>query len=481
MNRFLRKILIRIGSDVMRVLLVPFQSDLQMKRCSVYHWTKVFVRELTAKPGTHVYWPIPRGQRPPDEFLNEQVTLIPIDRMQSSPYYEMVHLDEGLIEKFHSLHGDYVVDVIVSYKPMVTQLLKRRLSPFLKGMCPPVVIAHPFLLAGSRFGFVDEDFWRMQASGMVGLNVFSNQAHEVRGLDAIRPFLSPSEMRKVETLGYYFSAFDPVRMDKYFVEKPREPITICYAQAMSATFQYADVLEEMDLLYKAGRDVRLLITTSSEDGYKFPKHYEYVEHHGTLPQNEFLKKLHEAHVFIALIRDMEMCSSMLEQMYAGQIGVLPDVAWARSMTPPGYPFLYRGKTEMRTMLRHVVENYWDYEDLVQEVREFIREKFDAQKLCSEFATKLDGLSQDWIESSRGVGKGLMEMLAGLETLGVERITWDELVQFVKKNSVLKLNLNNIKTKGDTVSRWAIHWTMQKLGWVDTCEDPMPVYVRGGVK
>ena len=331
---------------------------------------------------------------------------------------------------------------------------------------------------GSRFGFLDDDFWRMQASGMVGLNVFSNQAHEMRAHAAIRPYLSPSEMRKVETFGYYFSAFDPDRMDRYHIEKPKGPITICYAQAMSSTFQYKEVLEEMDLLYKAGRDIKLLITTSSESGEAFPTHYEYVEQHGTLPQNEFLKKLHEAHVFVVLLKDMEMSSSMLEQMYAGQIGILPNAAWARSMTPPNYPFLYKDKAEMRTMLRHVVENYWDYEGLVEEVREFIREKFNGKNLCSAFAQKLEELDKEKIETTRGVGAELMDMYRRLAELGVKRMTWDELVRYTKNNSVLELDLNNVKTKADSVTRLTVHWTMKKLGWIDTCEEALPVYVQG---
>ena len=463
----------------MRVLLFPFQSDSKMKRCSTYHWTKVFVRELTKDAGTHVYWPVPTGQRPPDEFLGDQVTLIPIDPMQSSPYYEMMHLDERIIDQFHSMRGEYVVDAIVSFKPLLTPFLRRRLCPYMHDLAPPVVLIHSFLIPGKRLGVLHEDFRRMQAGGSVGLNVFANEAHEALAHDAVRPYLSPSEMRRVETLGYYFSAFDPRRVDACAVEKPHAPITLCYAQAMNSTFQYEEVLEEMDLLYRAGRDVRLLITTSSETSTAFPKHYEYVEQHGNLPQDEFLRNLHRGHVFVALIKDMEMCSSMLEQMYAGQIGILPNVAWARAMTPEGYPFLYDSKESMRVMLRQVVEHYWEYTDLIEQVREFIRDKYDAARLSGQFREDLLRLSRDKVMSFRGKG-ALGDVLDMLDATGVTRITWNQLVQFLKKHTRVGLDLNNIRTsRGDPISRWSVHWTMQKRGWKDTCTEEMPIYTRAG--
>lgn len=461
----------------MRVLLLPFQSDSKMTRCSVYHWIKIFVRELTRDGDVHVYWPVPEGQRPPDEFLNEYVTLIPMDKMRSSPYYEMTYVDEELLDLFNSMKGTYVVDVIVNFKPMLTPYIKRRLTSFLKFMAPPVINVHPFLIAGSRFAFLHDDFRRMQAAGMVGKNVYSNEAHEYRGIEAIRPFLSGTEFKKVETLGYYFSAFDPKRMDRFRVEKPKKPITLCYAQAMNETFKHEEVLEELDLLYKAGRDVKLLITTSSDQGKVFPEHYEYVEQHGTLPQHEFMKKLHEGHVFVALIKDMEMCSSMLEQMYAGQIGILPDKPWARSMTPDGYPFLYKSTAEMRAMLRKVVENYWDYEDLVEEVREFIVERYDGQKLCTEFRDKLKEERDRFFEEEVRMTKGIVELIESLNRTKIDKMTWGQVVRFFKKYSRMGLNLKNVKTKGHTVSRWSVHWIFQRMGWVDTCKEEMPVYRR----
>lgn len=74
----------------------------------------------------------------------------------------------------------------------------------------------------------------------------------------------------------------------------------------------------------------------------------------TAERSSYYEALARTTAFLATAEDEAYGMSYVEAMGSGVIGVFPNLAWARSLVPEGYPYLYSNPEEAEDMLYRVV-------------------------------------------------------------------------------------------------------------------------------
>jgi hypothetical protein len=180
-----------------------------------------------------------------------------------------------------------------------------------------------------------------------------------------------------------------------------------------------------------------------------------------------------AHVSLWLIKEQGLSISLREQIYLGQVLVVPDSPIYHEILPE-YPYMFRSTQEMRTMLRYVVDNYWS--DEVQGVREKYRAHIAKTYSTTARIDMLYDFLSERIEENAHVDNSIVELVrAAFDTVGwPETVTYDELKSIVRKGTI---TARPIETTYTGFGRNHFRWAMPELGYVDTYQTEKPFWIR----
>ena len=478
----------------MRILYVPFHSNVNLGGCSIFNNLKVLLRTLVERhEDIYVYYPLPPS--PPfdlsaAEYLNHpRIETFPVSAYPEQGD-EAVSAPSELFERFNIISGRDFVDVVICDKPRISLWLRMILNNNLQGYeyATPVVnyVQYP-LIRGGRVKCLPEFEYAQVLGWYSGHNIWCSHHDYELGMRCARKYAKGSMLRRIQEQSHIGvgTVIDHERIDRYAKPKPRGEIRINYASRLGAHYRFKEIFKEIETLYCTGRDVRLVITSPSpalgRGGARELKDLKTkglpLEIHAPCPQESFYEIGSRCHVSLYLIRETGPSLALREQVYMGQAVIVPRERAYEELLPD-WPYMYDTDDEMRVMLRHVVENYWadDIQEALAVQKKRIREEFDAGHRADELRRVLQQALDDAAQEESWFG-WLIELVAEvLKKAGQpDSFSWAEFSVLLKEHAERRSTPDEYVYLGRT--RWHFVHAIRKAGYVDSCDRPEQIFRR----
>lgn len=467
----------------LRFLYVPmYSSPHNLKTCSTYNYVKVLIRKMVESRDCYAYVAIPEGTADQCAELMDHPRIEVIEMKASkNQYRDLCLYPTELVDYFNELEGEKYIDAVLTDKALLIPFLKSQLYTFTRNGCSqiPVGWIDQFFMRPTEHSYMQEHHIRSQIWGFAEADflVWASDNVKMDALGVARKYVAPSVLKAMREKSFnWFSAADIHRLDGLLThEKRQDKVVLNYAYATNDAYKYKDVFEILNRVYEGGRDVDILVTTSSK-GSIIPQRFKQsnVTIHNALAQDEFFEKVaKEAHVFLYMPDYSELSQSVLEQQYLGLVGIFPHKQWAKDTTYEGYPYLAANKIELEAMLRHVVDNYWtdEVQDVIKRQRQYILEEFDATHLAQNIYDKMSALIEP-------AGK-LWKTKDTLEELFADRdeVDYQTWVTAIKEGTNMGYDMDNMPVARYGLGKNLFRRLMWDIGFEDTCEGPLPHFRR----
>jgi hypothetical protein len=478
---------------LVRILYVPFFSNLSLGGCSIFNNVKVLLRGLVeANEDMFVYYPLPEA--PFDSSVGERylehprIKTIPVKAYRTQED-DLVYVPERLVELFNINDGTYPVDLIICDKHRITVWLDLLINNQVRGVTGNIPIVnwtqYPTLAEGRMSG-INPAFEYAQVMGWYAAHNFWTSRHEYQmGLRAARKYGSGSVVQKIMKQSHFAGtmALDCDRILRHSKPKPTEGPVLCnFGNRYGTHYKFDEIFSEFELLFQAGRDVRLVVTTPSAFGKASSmskkglnhRRMEWEEHPRCL-QEQFYELASQCHVGLYMIKEAGAMLAPREQVFMKIALVIPDAPIFQEILP-GYPWVYRNSKEMRTLLRHLVDHYWSEEvqSELQKQSDKMRELWDVQTKIQHVREELWKIESDNRDHAASIRK-LTEIALDAEGWP-EAFSLDEFAGYVRRNTETK---RPISATFSGFSRTHFIWALKDLGYEDTCLEERPTYVRVG--
>lgn len=467
----------------LRFLYVPmYSSPHNLQTCSTYNYVKVLIKKMVENRNCYAYVAIPEGSTDDVTELTEHPRIEVIEMKSSkNQYRDLCLYPNELVDYFNELEGEKYIDAVFTDKAILIPFLKAQLYTFTKNGCSqiPVGWIDQFFMRPTEHSYMQETHIRSQIWGFAEADflVWASDNVKKEAFGVARKYVSPSVLRDIMLKSHnWFSAADITRLEG-FLEKPKrtDKVVLNYAYATNDAYKYKDVFEILNRVYEGGRDVDILVTTSSK-GSIIPQRFKEsnVTIYNALPQAEFFDKVAtEAHVFLYMPDYSELSQSVLEQQYLGLVGIFPNKSWAKDSNYPGYPYLANNKTELEMYIRHVCDNYWsdEVQGVIEKQRQFILDTYDATHLATNMYDHMSNIIQP-AEKLWKTKDTLEELFKDYDEIDYE--TWTEVI---KQGTSMKYEMDNMPVARYGLGKNLFRRLMWDIGFVDTCEHSLPHFVR----
>lgn len=467
----------------LRFLYVPmYSSPHNLQTCSTYNYVKVLIKKMVENRQCYAYVAIPEGTRDQCAELTDHPRIEVIEMKASkNQYRDLCIYPNELVDYFNELEGEKYIDAVLTDKALLIPFLKSQLYTFTRNGCSqiPVGWIDQFFMRPTEHSYMQEHHIRSQIWGFAEADflVWASDNVKQEAFAVARKYVSPSVLRDIINKSYnWFSAADIQRLNKYLDRpKRKDKIVLNYAYATNDAYKYKEVFEILNRVYEGGRDVEILVTTSSKASI-IPKRFKEsnVTIYNALPQEEFFEKVAtQAHVFLYMPDYSELSQSVLEQQYLGLVGIFPNKQWAKDTTYPGYPYLANNKDELEMYIRHVVDNYWsdEVQEVIRKQREFILERFDATNLALNIYDHMSKIIQP-VNKLWRTKKDLNKLF-----WNYDEIDYDTWVHVIKEGTSMGYDMNNMPVARYGLAKNVFRRLMWDIGFIDTCDRPVPHFKR----
>jgi len=381
----------------MRVLYVPFFSNLANHNgCSIFNTMKHFFRAwVEADESVYIYFPVPNNIKfDGDDTLNhERIELIPVPLLGNDQYDEKVLIPSEIYSLFNTDNGKYYYDVVISDKAQVANALKLMLNrKFRVGaydLVPYITLTQFIVVKSGRFeDMMDEYEFSHILGWLSGFNLFENERNAQKCFNLAKKYLQPAYVKKIIEHSKVQNVFglNTKKLDTYYKGNSYVDggeIRINFAHRAASHYKFEDVLDVVDYLFKSGLPIKFVLTTPSNNLGKYAmvrmKEMRRIglnmEVYKGLPQEQFYKIASGCHLFIEMIDELQSPNAMMEQMYLGQVGILPDFEWVHHFFP-NYPYIARNRNEVMVWIKDFLKNPKQFIDTINVERERLKLEYD---------------------------------------------------------------------------------------------------------
>lgn len=169
-------------------------------------------------------------------------------------------------------------------------------------------------------------------------------------------------------------------------------------------------------------------------------------------------------------------STPYEQMYCGLTVLFKNTGYERTMLPPNYPWVFEDEYAGAAMLRYVCENWEQSQRALDEWRAWVRLNVDRTLAFNRLLDVIERVTAETVQRHKPVRfeeDTLRTMERVFTTMG-EPAKWGDVIAAFKrlKPGIL---MENSQTRG--MMPLTLYRCFTPAGWVDTCDDPQPVFVK----
>jgi hypothetical protein len=348
-----------------------------------------------------------------------------------------------------------------------------------------VVNLHQFVLDKKANAFVHEHTLAETTMGMsiADLNAFTLNSDKVRMKTESRKFLFPSMVKKIEENSLIsMGGVDIERVEKFASDEKYEKFTVNWGFAYTMGYRIDKVFEEIDMLFRSGRDIDVIATSPGSRGHGTIVDWErfnYFTFMEKVPQEEFWKVISKCHAFVFMPDATELSYSVLEQQFLGLVGVFIDKDYLEGLLYPGYPFVAKNHEEIALYLRRIYENYEDLyvQEVIDKQRQWVRDNFDIEdrnnQIFNKMREKYEELRISYSDKAEKVQKMFRDIFGVYDGQTIDHEMW---VKEVKEKSESKMNMLDCGGRFDQTKN-KFRRLMQMAGYRDLCGSEDPVFKK----
>lgn len=478
----------------MRILMIPASTLKNHDKDSMYLQMKDFAEWMVqnAEEPVYFYWLL-EGEQSLKELQRSNEVFWKYGQLISYPsrsddFYDKQYLLPGgkIYEMFNRREGKYPVDAVMMVPAGVATWVKRWLLDLRRRwMDPPVFIPNPQVMNFEHEWFKSMNQYErfMVSVGYSDVNQFVLSEEEKRQVMMnVRKFIAPSKVRKT----YQNTQVMPMGIrtdliDQILEESPGkyDKFTFFYGGRFNKVKNVDRIVEWFDKIY-ARRDVNIVMTTNSDETRQFdPKDYDHFNIHWSQNRDEYLRKACRAHVAVCATNYESFGAAFFEQLYAGTIVLFPDKKWVDSLFGGrDYPFKYKGSREALKMMMYVMDNYEKCKEEIAWTKDFIRDRLSSEMVFEEYYSAIREAVHDEWANRDSIGQGNIELLdQAVDMLGDE-FSFEQVDSLVHKFSDTFDWSTGLRAA--TMSRFeAYRYIKDGLGYIETCERPIPDFRKNG--
>ncbi len=487
----------------LRFLLDPVYIQVaNLHSSSTYNNYKKLVAEMVSR-GHFVYWMLPDV-----EYDHDPIEEHPNVGVIRTSYIQDQFVVDGLVTDdffnlFNRIAGKYHIDCIVTGRTGAASMMKRVLeSPRFhdrgtdytdKHYALPMAVIEEFPQT-VKAQHVGDAYWLNQCQGYMtaDLSVFisdHNRSDVTQGMGGI--YANSYINKWVDRTAIIPSGIEIAELDKIYqadrwkVEQQFRVLSVGRIMGVS----YREHLAWFDYLYKSGIDAKLIVSLSGKLGGPMRKALEKIGVRFTIdnPQFQliennsrpnFLKLLRTVHCGIAPMSHLDCPVGLSEAIYMGVPCIMPEADYQKTFFPD-YPYVIK-PSDKAALLMHLKDIKDDPEGArakIEEWREYIRRTFDAPANIRTLCDRLEQVAREPLSRFKTSG-AILDFLSDLHG---ERYTFADIVEYLRSSGRMGISVGDLGIRATwTYGRGTIHHAMRYMGFVDTCDSPDELFLRGDV-
>lgn len=489
----------------LRIVVDPVYVQIaNLTSSSTYHKYKTLVEELVAR-GHFVYWCVPDSEYDPAPIEDHpNVAIIRTSYIQDQFVVDGLFTDDFL-NLFSRVSGKYHADILLTSRNSLVQTYKRTLDPprfhdtggeFTdKAYGIPVILIEEFPQTPER-QFVSRSYWMAQVLGyfVADRTIFLSQHNQSEVVASAQEFLNSSVMNEMINRFVIIPAgIETKKLDEVYKPERWETESgfnvLCVGRIFGPS--YAIFTEWADYLFKSGdNDYSFTISLSGalsgpmrkklkRIGFDLSNNIGRQFHlYENNPRDNFLQMLQKYHCFICPLSHLDHPTGLLECIYLGLPGIMPESDYQQSFFPD-WPWVIKpnDKVALVAMLKEIQEDPKAAREKVAHWREHIRENYDAPTLISQLCDVIEEEAHGYIDRFR-TSKGVVDLCRNLKG---KVYYWGHVVEHLKKAGMMGVSIGDMTMRTTfTYGRSAVHHAMRVAGFVDDCTGPVEKFVRRDV-
>ena len=415
-------------------------------------------------------------------------------------------IDSKFAEYFNVRGGKYLVDCIYSTRLFEGAHIAQLLTDYRTSHYIPVVLA---TIAPWDYGTFGEDRARPRlqydlataASYALCNPVFYGVRDYEDGLAYVKHCLSSYFVKQFkETSMYANVSLSIPEMDEIIKSTQKyKKFTLYYGTRFATVKQVDKVMKVYEQLYSFGMKADIIFTTQTgRMPVMMKKYVQETLKKGSIKylitdygKFRYMREAARGHVFMAASLDENASGFIIEQVYLGLVGVLPNREWVFESFPRDYPFLWNNLSEAYAMIKWIYENYDEAKAKMEPYRKMIKETHTSDNMLEGQVDHIRKVAFNGMEINRKYTegkKGLEHKSKLWKTVQDFVITeYDEdairLQTFLK---VIDKRFTGFQTERlDVVagpikgipSKLMFKHMLEKMGYEDNCQEAEPVFER----
>jgi hypothetical protein len=378
------------------------------------------------------------------------------------------------------------LDAVLTNNPVRAMVLAQWLNTLHKGQVEiPVVVMNvsvkfPGFDELGAFGPRDLAMWAFGYA--MNPNVMPSKFALERSRDAVFAYCGPALVAKydetavVEYLGPPTSVIDEVRQPKF------ERFSLYYGGRFTATKGGEDVVNAYVRFLIGGRkdaDAYVTHVGMAQRLQEALAKYDargLVNVQGNLGWRQAAALMSRCHASVFWQSMRMFPSTPFEQMYAGLAVMIRRDEWTDEFVPKEYPFQFESADELDALLRWVAENRDEAMAKIAWVPEWVKATYDRQagigRVLNRLEARTDELAASTVDGYHRLKDTRKVIAEAIETVG----TPAPLGQVATVLTRMRPGMLRTHTtaKGLFMNELRRLWPPE---YVDTCEDPEPMFVR----
>ena len=485
----------------LRILIDPVYIQIaNLNSSSTYNKYKKLVAELVRR-GHFVYWMLPDSKYDPDPI--EEHPNVGVIR---TSYIQDQFVVDGLVTDaffnlFNRIAGKYHIDAIVTGRTGAASMMKRVLeSPRFhdrgtdftdKHYALPMLVIEEFPQT-PKSQHVGDAYWLNQCQGYLTADssVFISDHNRSDVTQAMGGIYTNSYINRfVDKSIVIPSGIEIAELDKLYsatrwkAESQFRVLSVGRIMGVS----YREHLAWFDYLYRSGIDAKLIVTLSGKLGGPMRKALEKVgvKFDPDNPQfqliennsrTNYLKLLRTVHAGIAPMSHLDCPVGLSEAIYMGVPCIMPEADYQRTFFPD-YPYVIKpsDKAALLMYLREIKEDPQAARDKIETWRDYIRRTFDAPSNIRTLSDRIEQAARAPLPRFKTSG-AILDFLSSLEG---ERYTFGDIIEYLRASGRMGISVGDLGIRATwTYGRGTIHHAMRYMGFVDLCDGPDEVFMRG---
>jgi len=402
----------------------------------------------------------------------------------------------SFIALFHGRTGKYPVDAIWTSRTTACATLGRQIQDFRAGNEQIPVFIEEF----KTIGYEDmaeqrcdqEDFIGNTLAYCMGYTFFDSPYDTWVAENAAQHWLSGKGMEEFYKRSQkFYSGIDFPLLDRLTKDvKKRERFTIMVAGRLNGKKRPDFIFETLDLFYKLGNDVDIVVCTPTEPtsmGNLAEQHlkdtYPEIEIHYACKKHDYLRIAASCHAFMNASKS-EGCGVGYQELIAlGQVPLFPKLPWVRNLLFEyfdDFPLLYEGGSDAAvSKLNWIVNNYKACLELIEPIKEMFREKLDRERCIMQRWHFMKNMVETRSNKAtlRMMSRGMEEVCRQAVNTLPKRFSLETMIRAACEASDILTEKAFEKPVRGRPSKYLLWKWLRENGYRDTVDSPAPWFER----